>query len=237
MRFNSIGSKLGYKTFYQNQNYHIIQEKGFANQHEMRIEVNNFNKLTLPNNAALRPYSKEILRTVGFNQYSNRPPINAIALKFAQPNDQRFTKQNFLPAGLTGVDYKQNLKIAKFRERNLDEALLAHIPKDVPSVGQYDERQALKVQQRQDLQIPDLSLYTAKVLGKTHTKQASYYVNAGNDSYDQQFAFEASINGVTSSSKKRPLALARIDKQYGRDDVMYNTIDLKTNIALENTKE
>jgi hypothetical protein len=28
-----------------------------------------------------------------------------------------------------------------------------------------------------------------------------------------------------------------MDKNYGRDDSMYNTIDFKKNVALENTKE
>jgi len=29
--------KLGYPSFYQNQNYHIIHEKGINNEHEMSI--------------------------------------------------------------------------------------------------------------------------------------------------------------------------------------------------------
>ena len=35
--------KLAYNAFYENQNYHIIHERGPTNQHEMRIEVNNAN--------------------------------------------------------------------------------------------------------------------------------------------------------------------------------------------------
>jgi len=59
--------KLGYPSFYTSQQYHIIHEKGALNGHEMRVEVNNYNTLLQPSNAAIRPYKGETLRTVGFN--------------------------------------------------------------------------------------------------------------------------------------------------------------------------
>ena len=73
----------------------------------MRIEVNNANHLLQPNTVPTRPsYKGEILRTVGFNQYCPRPPINANELKNARPNDERFTKKDWLPERLGNVDYK-----------------------------------------------------------------------------------------------------------------------------------
>ena len=53
--------KLGYPSFYTSQQYHIIHEKGATNGHEMRVEVNNYNTLLQPSNAAIRPYKGEIL--------------------------------------------------------------------------------------------------------------------------------------------------------------------------------
>jgi hypothetical protein len=35
--------KLGYSSFYQNQNYHIIHDKGMNNEHQMSIQPNDTN--------------------------------------------------------------------------------------------------------------------------------------------------------------------------------------------------
>lgn len=87
--------------------------------HEMHIE---------PNDAYIKPFKKVITKTFGFQQYSVRPPINKIELKFNQPNDSRFEPHNTLPDQLTGTTYKQNLNLKQYKPRNLDEHLLAHIP-------------------------------------------------------------------------------------------------------------
>lgn len=101
----------------------------------MRVELNNYNTLLQPNNAALRPYKGEILYTIGFNQYSARKAINAKELKNRTPNDKRFEDKDLLPSRLSGTSYKQNLDIRKYKSRNLDEHLLAHIPSDMPVPG------------------------------------------------------------------------------------------------------
>ena len=82
--------KLGYSTFYQNQNYHIVHEKGISNEHEMSVQ---------PNNCNISPFKQKqaVAKTMGFQQYSPRPAINAGDLKFQRPNHQRFVTQDFLP--------------------------------------------------------------------------------------------------------------------------------------------
>ena len=62
-------------------------------------------------------------------------------------------------------------------------------------------------------------------------------MNAPLDSYDPMNAAIADINGISSSKETRKVAKAVVDKYYQRDDKMYNTIELKANIALENTKD
>lgn len=57
------------------------------------------------------------------------------------------------------------------------------------------------------------------------------------DSFDPMNAAIADINGISSSKETRKIAMAVVDKYYQRDDKMYNTIELKANIALENTKD
>ena len=42
---------------------------------------------------------------------------------------------------------------------------------------------------------------------------------------------------MTTTYKKKTVAQAVMDKSSARDERMYNTIDLKTNIGLENTKD
>ena len=63
----------------------------------MRIEPNDIN---------IKPFKKTIPKTVGFQQYCVRPPINKVELKFNQPNDSRFEPHNTLPDQLTGTTYK-----------------------------------------------------------------------------------------------------------------------------------
>jgi hypothetical protein len=50
-------------------------------------------------------------------------------------------------------------------------------------------------------------------------------------------AFDAQINGITSSAHKKTINRGIMDKYYPRDESMYNTIDFQKNIELENTKE
>jgi hypothetical protein len=50
-------------------------------------------------------------------------------------------------------------------------------------------------------------------------------------------AFDTQINGITSSAHKKTINRAIMEKYNGRDESMYNTIDFKSNIALENTKD
>jgi hypothetical protein len=56
-----VSHSLGYNAIYQNDKYHIVHDKGHDNGHEMRIE---------PNNCDIKPFQKQILKTVGFQQYS-----------------------------------------------------------------------------------------------------------------------------------------------------------------------
>jgi hypothetical protein len=56
-----VSHSLGYNAIYQNEKYHIVHHKGHDNGHEMRIE---------PNNCNIKPFQKQILKTVGFQQYS-----------------------------------------------------------------------------------------------------------------------------------------------------------------------
>lgn len=64
-----VSHSLGYNAIYQNEKYHIVHHKGQQNGHEMRIE---------PNDCNIKPFQKQILKTVGFQQYSQRPAINKI---------------------------------------------------------------------------------------------------------------------------------------------------------------
>ena len=57
MRRRGLGAALGYTPIYQNQKYHIVHDKGENNQHEMRIEANDYN---------IAPFKKVIPRTVAF---------------------------------------------------------------------------------------------------------------------------------------------------------------------------
>ena len=123
-----------------------------------------------PNDVNVMPYKKVITKTVGFQQYSVRPPINKTELKFNQPNDSRFDPHNTLPDQLTGTTYKQNLNMKKFRGRNLDEHLLEHIPQDMPVPGQYNHNSIDYTLKREDVKIPNLKMYTPKNLGKTATR-------------------------------------------------------------------
>lgn len=142
-----------------------------------------------------------------------------------------------LPQNLTGTAYKQNLSFKKYKSRDLNQSLLKAIPQDTPSAGQYDENSITHKYRRDDIQVPNLKLYTPKKIGNTYTKQANYYKNAPFDSYDPLTAFDSQINGITSSAHKKPINRAIMDKYNGRDDSMYNTLDFSRNIELENTKE
>jgi hypothetical protein len=57
----NVSHSLGYNAIYQNEKYHIVHHKGHDNGHEMRIE---------PNDCNIKPFQKQILKTVGFQQYS-----------------------------------------------------------------------------------------------------------------------------------------------------------------------
>jgi hypothetical protein len=81
-------SSLGYNSFYNSENYHIINHKGANNSHVMSVELND---------QSIKPFKNQILRTVGFDQYSKRDPINKRELKNKTPNPRRFEVQEFLP--------------------------------------------------------------------------------------------------------------------------------------------
>ena len=80
-------------------------------------------------------------------------------------------------------------------------------------------------------------MYTPKNLGRTFGKHGNYYSPAPNDSFDPAHAFHACIDGMTTTYQKKSVAQAVMEKSTARDERMYNTIDLKTNIGLENTKD
>ena len=107
----------------------------------------------------------------------------------------------------------------------------------MPVPGQYNETSIDFTFKRDDVKIPDLKLYTPKNLGKTSTRQRDYYKGAPLDSYDSTVAFKAHINGISTSAHKKLLAKTILDKQYPRDDSMYNETNFKRNISLENTKD
>ena len=142
-----------------------------------------------------------------------------------------------MPPSLTNTSYKQNLNIKKITGRNLNQNLLQHIPQDTPAAGQYNENSTAYKFQREDIQIPKLGMYTPKKIGKTFTKQANYYREAELDSFDPATAHDSVINGISTSAHKKTIYKAHMDKYNGRDEQMYNTIDFKKNIELENTKE
>ena len=60
-------STLGYDAVYENPNYHIVNHRGMHNQHELSV---------LPNDPVIKPYKEMITKTIGFEQYSDRQPIN-----------------------------------------------------------------------------------------------------------------------------------------------------------------
>lgn len=77
---------------------------------------------------------------------------------------------DFLPSSLTGTSYKQNLSLKKYRSRDLNKSLLQHIPQDMPAAGQYNENSITYKYKREDIQIPNMKLYTPKKIGNTYTK-------------------------------------------------------------------
>jgi len=107
----------------------------------------------------------------------------------------------------------------------------------MPPVGTYNHDSEFFTYQRRDLKIPNLKRYTPKDLGLTHGKHGNYYGEIPDDSFNPITAMNAAIDGKTCTKFKKTVTKADMDKYYSRDEVMYNTIDLKTNIDLENTKE
>ena len=96
-------TSLGYKSVYTNDNYHIIT-LGKPKFHGLSIQVND---------PVSKPYKNVIPKTVSFDQYSSRLPINREQLKCETPNPRRFIARNYLPEFKSGVDRMANLKIAK----------------------------------------------------------------------------------------------------------------------------
>ena len=96
----------------------------------------------------------------------------------------------------------------------------------MPAAGQYNENSITYKYKREDIQIPSMKLYTPKKLGNTYSKQANYYRNAPYDSFDPVGAFDAQINGITSSAHKKTVNRAIMEKYNARDESMYNTIEL-----------
>ena len=59
----------------------------------------------------------------------------------------------------------------------------------MPGAGHYNENSIKYKYSRDDIQIPNLGLYSPKKIGSTFTKQANFYKNAPFDSYDPVVAF------------------------------------------------
>jgi hypothetical protein len=77
MKLRNRNKSLGYNAFYTNENYHIINHKGADNSHIMSVELND---------QSIRPFKGTIPKTVAFDQYSKRDPINKRELKNKTPN-------------------------------------------------------------------------------------------------------------------------------------------------------
>ena len=100
-----------------------------------------------------------------------------------------------------------------------------------PSCGIYDQSKDELVQAyRADAGVPNLKKYRQRVIGASNGTAAPYYRSAANDSYDSVAAFTQSISGKVVSNQKRSLHLAVMDKQYKRDDKMYTTLGIYSNI-------
>ena len=82
--------------------------------HEMSIEANDCNP-----HSSFVP-SKRPSKTLSFNQYSNRIPINNDDLKHNRPNENRFKVIDFLPQQKTGTPRMMNISLSKGTDRVLN---------------------------------------------------------------------------------------------------------------------
>lgn len=98
----------GYKTFYESNDYHIINHRGKNNFHEMSVQTNQ---------KSLKPFKRDDTHAMGFQQYSDRPAINRKDIKNNSPNPKRFLKLDFFPEEKTGVGHKPNFKLEKVQGR------------------------------------------------------------------------------------------------------------------------
>ena len=87
------------------------------------------------------------------------------------------------------------------------------------------------------MKIPSMRKYTPKALGMTAGKHGSYYGACPEDSFDPVQSFKACVEGKATTKFKKTVTKAVMDKYSSRDERMYTTIDLRDNIALENTKD
>jgi hypothetical protein len=61
----------------------------------------------------------------------------------------------------------------------------------MPGAGHYNENSIMYKYKREDIQVPNMKLYTPKSIGSTFSKQANYYKTAPFDSYDPVVAFDS----------------------------------------------